>query len=238
MATYNGQEYIYDQLESILNQLAVGDEVIIVDDCSSDNTFKILNGFSDDRIKILKNEVNRGVNSTFERAISLSINPVIFLADQDDIWIDGHIKEMVKCLDEENVNLVTSNFVFIDKLGLFLGDMEDKLNQIQSTQYTQNIKKIFSGSINYFGCCMAFNRSLINMILPIPKFVESHDLWIAMAANLLRSNFHCEKVLLKRRIHGYNVSTVNRNIYKKIISRIYFLISLIIIKQRILKYKF
>jgi hypothetical protein len=88
---------------------------------------------------------------------------------------------------------------------------------------------VFLGQRNYFGCAMAFRKELKNIILPIPAFVESHDLWIALAGNLLHSNLHLEDLTITRRFHGRNVSKNDRPFLKKLRSRWLFLKSLIVL---------
>ena len=72
LASYNGQLFIKKQVKSILDQLKDNDELIIIDDCSTDKTVSTLNEIKDKRIKLYKNEVNLGVNKTFEKSIQLS----------------------------------------------------------------------------------------------------------------------------------------------------------------------
>src|SRR5450759_5141604 len=86
MASYNGSRYIERQLLSILCQLGEADEVILVDDHSSDATLEVVERLSDKRIKIYRNGSNEGVLRTFERAIGLASGDIIFLSDQDDVW--------------------------------------------------------------------------------------------------------------------------------------------------------
>ena len=91
MAVYNGEQFLKEQIESILSQLSAKDELIIVDDCSSDNSTGEIESFNDNRIKLLRNKNNLGHVKTFERAVLESKNLNILFADQDDIWADGHV---------------------------------------------------------------------------------------------------------------------------------------------------
>jgi glycosyltransferase involved in cell wall biosynthesis len=237
IATYNGENYIKDQLDSIFPQLNTEDEIIIVDDCSIDLTYSILESYNDSRLILFQNPINRGVNFSFEKAISLANGDFIFLSDQDDIWELGHVSELTAYLTNFGVSLVTCNFRLIDKYNQRLGDMKYPLKEKDSMRTFKNVLNIFKGTSYYYGCCMGFNKSLKSFILPFPKFLESHDLWISTCSNLLRSNFHYEKVLVNRRIHGLNVSVVNRNFIKKVISRIIFFMSLLVFFSRLIKNK-
>ena len=112
MATYNGEQFIEKQVLSILSQLSKIDELIIVDDCSSDNTINILKDINDSRIKIHKNHENMGHVLSFCKSVSFAKNKYIFLSDQDDIWI---VNLMIQNIVEDDSILLTSNFKWIDE---------------------------------------------------------------------------------------------------------------------------
>ena len=88
MATYNGEKYIREQIDSILPQLSDSDELVISDDGSSDSTIDIIQGYNDRRIRLYHN-TRHGVTWNFENALRQSRGDVIFLADQDDVWKPG-----------------------------------------------------------------------------------------------------------------------------------------------------
>lgn len=227
MASYNGGKYILEQLESILQQLDENDEIIIVDDCSTDNTLEIIRSLNDKRISVFFNEKNKGHVFSFSRAISLSTKELIFMSDQDDLWIDGRVVLMKNKLLNSDAMLLSSNSDFIDFNGAEIDFEIVGVKSTSSEKYLRNIFDIFIGKPNYYGCAMGFKRELLKLILPIPNFVESHDLWIAMAANIVESNLHCDESTLKRRVHGGNASIGSRKLYLKLFSRIIFLRSII-----------
>lgn len=236
LASYNGALFIEKQIQSVLNQLSQEDELILVDDCSTDNTLQIVISINDSRIRIYPNNSNKGCIKAFEQAISLANNEIIFMCDQDDIWLEGRINLMKKCLVEQQVLLVSSNMNFIDEIGNEVKNYTiDGVKEAQSKKFIQNIMDIFKGKTNYFGCAMAFKKELNNIILPFPKYVESHDLWIAMAANIIKSNYHCDDITLSRRIHGNNLSVINRKLSEKLWSRVIFAISFVHILIRKIK---
>lgn len=237
MATYNGEKFIKEQIESILIQLGGNDELIIVDDCSQDHTLQIINDFNDKRIQLYRNEVNRGHVYTFSKAVSLSKNQYIFFADQDDIWVQGRLKKMKDSLIKTGVNVLSSNFDLLLNDGAYKQADEWRLYNRDSSLYLKNILNIFMGKRSYLGCAMAFCRDINNIVFPIPRYVESHDLWLAIAANLTRSNLHMEEVTIVRRIHGNNTSGPNRNFMLKIRARIIFLVSLFHLTLRIFRSK-
>ncbi len=227
LASYNGANFIKFQLESIIEQLDRDDEIIIVDDCSKDNTLDIIKSIGDNRIKIYQNEINRGHVYSFSRAIELASKKIIFMSDQDDIWKNNRVILMKEKLLNSSALLLTSNSEFINSVGNKIDFKIDGVDEISSNKYLNNIIDIFRGKTNYYGCAMAFKSEFKKIILPMPNYVESHDLWIAMAANLIKSNVHSNDITLERRIHGSNASVVNRKLIFKIKSRIVFLKSFI-----------
>lgn len=227
MASYNGDEYIKEQIASILPQLSDGDELIIVDDCSTDNTLKVIRSFNSNKIRLYGNEENKGHVVTFERALSLANNKYIFLADQDDIWKPKRLNIMKKALQSSSDSVLTSNFDFLsDRKGIKV-KKEYLIKESGSRNYLKNIIGIFLGSRHYYGSVMAFKREMLKLILPIPSFVESHDIWIAIAANLFQTNIHINEKTLIRRIHGNNVTQYDRSLIEKLKSRVFFMRSIV-----------
>lgn len=233
VATYNGAKYLREQLDSIVLQLNENDEVIIVDDCSSDGTVELIKSYKDNRIRLYVNNENRGVNYSFEKAISLSEGDYIFLSDQDDIWITGRLNLMLSVLEQSGTLLLSSNFTSIGTESKPFEGYSNCVTSTRSKDYVSNIKDIYIGKLNYFGCTMAFSKKLKDVILPFPSYLESHDLWIAIAANLAYSNIHLDDITLLHRVHGNNVSIAKRPLYKKIWSRVLFSVSVIHLLKRI-----
>jgi glycosyltransferase involved in cell wall biosynthesis len=234
ICTYNGEAYIDEQIVSILSQISLYDEVIVIDDCSSDSTVNLIENYCDARIKIIVNQYNLGPVKSFEKALQLAKNNLIFLSDQDDIWKGGRYELMKMTLLNSDALLLTSKSDFIGKKNEFINFQIDGVFENESNNYKRNIFDIFVGKTNYYGCCMILKREIINTILPIPSFVESHDLWIAMCANMLKKNIHIEESTLYRRIHGNNASVISRSIIKKVYSRFVFVLQVFVIYKRLM----
>lgn len=226
IATYNGRCFLKDQLNSILSEICANDEVVVVDDCSSDDTVDYIKSFNDQRIRIFKNTKNVGVNGTFELALKLCRGEFIFLADQDDVWLPGRVDRMLAALRTCSCDLVTTNFMVFGEVSA-----QKKIHpllDLDSGKNIVNIYRILTGTANYYGCAMAFRRNLIRRLLPFPCAIESHDLWIAMVANVGGSNIHQEIPSLARRIHGNNLSVVSRPLLQKLCSRLIFVFHLFV----------
>lgn len=231
MATYNGEKYVSRQLRSILEQMTDTDEVIVVDDCSTDGTVETVKRLGDHRITVYVNDRNRREVFSFGRAMSLAKNDFLFLSDQDDIWIPGRVSLMQQCLIESGASVVTTNFEWINANEEPIHVSYDGVKSLDSKKYFKNIVDIFVGKTNYFGCAMALRREFAHKVVPIPSFVESHDLWIALASNLAGSNVHLdEKTFLKRKHTSNATSTVStRNLYRKLRSRVVFAMSILVL---------
>lgn len=236
MATYNGSRFVREQLESILIQLDEDDEVVIVDDCSSDDTIQIIEKFGDPRIKVFRNERNLGVNGNFAKAIGLATGEFIFMSDQDDVWTGGRLAYMCEPFASPTVNMVATNYSLIDAEGNALpGSLAPNLERGFDAKPLANLLGIFLGTRNYFGCAMGFRASLREIILPYPRWIECHDIWIAMIGILDRSLVHMPGVTLLHRVHGTNASIVRRNLAAKLMGRVYLAHQFIVAERRIAK---
>jgi len=215
LATYNGERFIAEQLRSIIAQLDEDSEVIISDNGSTDRTLEIINSFNDRRIVILYCS-HRSLISNFENALNRVTGDIIFLSDQDDVWLDNKVqiaKEYLKKYDlimtdckivDENLNVLHESFYAIKNAGKGL------------------IKNLVSNT--YHGCSMAFKKELLKLLLPFPKNIPMHDIWIGFVGELFFSScFIPDKLLLHRR-HYTNASTSTKpsqyNFYQKLLFRI------------------
>lgn len=230
MATYNGEKYLAEQIDSIICQTYKNWNLLIRDDGSSDNTFKILKEYEkkDDRIKIIKDKKgNLGIAKNFEELLKISSSELIMFSDQDDVWKKDKIKIMLKYVG--NSDLIISDAIVTN----------EKLECISESLFylvkSKNgiIKNVIKNT--YYGCCMLFKRKILEEVLPIPNNKEiGHDLWIGLISEkYYKVKFIDEKLIYFRR-HSNNVTTINkskRNIRKKIIGRY------IILKELFRRYK-
>lgn len=235
IATYNGANYIREQVDSILSQIGAADEIVVCDDQSSDDTISILAAYNDPRIRIHRNEVRLRHVRNFEKAMSLSRGDYIFLSDQDDIWVPGRVQVMMSKLNEDpSLNLVASNFDLIDGEGKVIGEFRN-LGAAKKARLAQ-IGSIFLGRAPYFGCTFLLRRDLLKSCLPIPKGIESHDIWFALVASSTGSVLNLQVPTLLHRVHGGNVSVAKRRALPVVLrSRARFLWALV---SRLISFKF
>ena len=124
VCTFNGEKYISEQLNSIINQTLAVNEIIICDDQSSDSTIEIINSFIEKYptlIKLYQNKINLNVNKNFEKAITLSTGDYIFLSDQDDVWEKNSQNELSKAIFIDRKEMVISNIEASKVYQAFIG---------------------------------------------------------------------------------------------------------------------
>ena len=200
MATYNGESFLSQQIESILPQLGNHDELIICDDGSSDSTLKIIESFSDPRIRLYRNRFRNHILN-FEFALNKAKGDFIFLSDQDDVWFPDKVKTMLSHLKSRD--LVCHNSILTDKdlnhpgdRTFFNDDPEKKTGFIKNLWHNQ-----------YVGCCLAFNRKILSKALPFPKGLITHDTWIGLVSELAGHPKFISEPLIYFRRHGANASS-------------------------------
>lgn len=217
--TYNGEKFIRDQLDSILVQLTKDDEVIISDDSSTDNTIKIIESYRDSRIKVFKS--NRFYSPIFnlENALKNSSGDYIFLSDQDDIWLKNKVSIMIKEL--QSYDLVISDAIIINKKGLIKEDSFFKQSKKRHGLFNNLIKN------NYLGCTMAFKSNFKSIILPFPKNIPMHDIWIGNIISLKGKTKFIDDKLIKYRRHGNNASPTTEKSSLQLTYRIFYRIRLV-----------
>lgn len=235
MATYNGEFYIKQQIDSILSQLSDDDELIVSDDGSTDNTLNIILAYNDSRIIIFNHEKNSHlkkskfgrnfiyVKDNFENAIRHAKGDVIFLTDQDDIWMKNKVATCLTLLNE--CDCVVHNYTIIDKDNKIIKNIEFKKKPIHRTVMMNCVDNHFRG------CCMAFKASFLKYVLPIPKNVIGHDYWIGTIIShygkirydmkpLIQSRWYPESVSAKRKTSLWYKLEFRITLYIETIKRI------------------
>ena len=196
MATCNGERYIDEQLESILAQLGAEDEIIICDDGSTDATLHKIRRFADPRIRVIESK-HAGISNAFDRALSLASGQYLFLADQDDVWLPGRLAEMCDALATHI--LVVTDCAVVDSGGNMM--YESYFALLGSGPGL--LRNLLRNS--YLGCCMAFRRELLKVVLPIPRDVP-HDYWIGMLSETVAEPYFLRRKLLLYRRHASTAS--------------------------------
>ena len=215
LPTYNGEKYLREQLDSILNQTYKNIRIIISDDCSKDSTSEILKQYKekDERIEIYIQENNLGVVKNIEFLLKKVENPLYMLADQDDVWINNKIEKSVKKMEQEDADLVFGDLEVVDQN---LKTMYHSFGDFMLLNRKIN-KYINSYKVNYLyncvtGCTILSKKKFIDKILPLPinsKYVI-HDYWIGLVVSLNGKLAYMPEKYIKYRQHGNNQVGTNK----------------------------
>ena len=193
IATYNGEKYIRQQIESIVCQLSPTDEIVISDDGSTDKTLAIVKAIGDKRIRIIKGPRKHSPTFNFEYALKAAKGDYIFLADQDDVWKPNKVEVCMKWL-QKYYCVVSDAEVTDSSLNTLFPSLYRLLGVRQGKLYNTLWKN------GYTGCCMAFRRNVLEVSLPFPKNIPMHDIWIGnVAAYKYNVKFISDKLIFFRR---------------------------------------
>lgn len=226
MATYNGSRYLREQLESILSQLLPEDELIISDDHSTDDTRSIIASYEDTRIRLITNPGKRGHVQNFAHAMTHATGEFIALSDQDDIWVENRLERMLGQLHlMPCYSLVIGDFTEFGRV-----QNRSTLRRLGPSPRTGLVPlyRLFVGQARYPGSAFMFRRELVRFVLPIPEYIEAHDLWIAMNACVHGKVSHLAETTLMRRLHGHNLTPLRRRrLWVVFKSRVFYLLGLL-----------
>lgn len=200
IATYNGEKFITKQFDSILSQILLPDEIIVVDDASSDNTIKILNAYALQYpiIKIFTNEENLGATKTFERAVNLCTGEFIILSDQDDIWFKNKIEALVANIG--NATLIHHDAKLIDDNDQIIGN--SLLEFIDYHHIPNFFTRLMKEGIH--GCCLMMKRDVALAAREIPSGFIFHDFFYNLTAAALGEIKTLTQPLMSYRLHNNN----------------------------------
>jgi len=214
VATYNGERFLQAQLDSILACLRAGDELIVVDDCSTDRTREIIAAVRWPNLVVLRNSVNRGVRATFEIGLRRARGEIVFLSDQDDLWVPGKRDALVAEFEKDpRCTVVVSDALVIDGDGRVIEP---------SFMHTRGEFRegFFSNFVRnrFLGCAMALRRSVVQVALPIPKVAPMHDIWLGLVGTRMGTVRYLDRPYLQYRRHGGNLSPATRRGWARVIA--------------------
>jgi len=198
MSTYNGEKYLKRQMDTILEQLEQDDELVISDDSSDDGTLKIIKSYSDKRIRLFENNHFKSPVFNLELALKQAKGDSVFLADQDDVWLPGRVQKVKERLQDND--LVVCNAFIVDQNEKVIHESYFSWKG-SGPGFWENLKKN-----SFLGCSMAFNRKILNAVLPFPGKVIMHDIWIGLVAESIGKVFFLDEKLILYRRHADNVT--------------------------------
>lgn len=211
VATYNGEKYIRQQLESILQQTHNDFRVLVRDDGSSDNTVKIIKEISvkDPRVYLIEDGlVSNGVGENFKKLLSHCSSEYVFLADQDDVWYQNKIEQMLAFAEKHFLNhspcIAYSPGDIVDDSLHKTGSITDKQLSIVS------IKDMLYSNGGVQGCAMVINKALYTRSLRYDFFWHMHDQVLSLYATVFGSIFYLSETSFMYRQHNNNVKGFNK----------------------------
>lgn len=210
IATYNGEKYLRQQLDSILAQIGKEDEVVISDDSSTDGTLSLIASYHDSRIRLLHHDSSTITTTfpldkpthNFENALMHARGDILFLADQDDVWLPGKVSKMLHAL--EDADMAMHDCIIVDTE---LKELSPSFFGIMNTT-TNAWHNALKSTV--LGCCMTMRRCVAESALPFPKTQIAHDLWLAMVADRKFRFTLVREPLLMYRKHGRSMTTAGR----------------------------
>lgn len=221
MATYNGERYLAEQLDSILSQTYPIHEIIISDDCSTDSTKLLIEKYAEQYpfIHTYYNNINIGFKKNFDKACTYATGEYVALCDQDDIWLPNHIEILIDLAKKSGVGLVCGNSLIVDSNNQSLGytlEQAKRLDYVPKNS-VQKAYHIFYYTGCYQGASMLMKAEFLRQALPIPDNVLFHDVWLSTLACLFCGFEYTSTVITRYRQHGNNVTTnVLPSLYKEL----------------------
>jgi len=215
LASYNGEKFISDQLDSLLAQTYTNWKLFIRDDGSTDKTVSIINKYiaKDNRISLVNDDKkNLGSCQNFATLLNIVCSQFqyIMFCDQDDFWLPfkiettlAEMKQVEKQQQKKIPVLVYTNFKYV----------YNDLNTIPSRKNfeTTKVSKLRFAHLlaqnPAYGCTMMLNKQLADIVNPIPVQAENHDYWVALVASALGKIHYINKPTILYRQHNNNIST-------------------------------
>ena len=221
LSCYNGAKYLKEQLLSISNQDVLPDEIVIIDDCSVDDTLYIIEDFKQRQTEIdvilVKHETNCGYRKSFFEAIKLTTGDVVFCCDQDDIWHKNKISRSLKLLQRnEKILVLNTNYVLIDSNG----KKKKEYSFLSRNRLFHNIDIVNIGLdsvLRYnvsMGCTICFKSYIRNIICDyfdmLMKVELPHDWVINIIGAIKNGTYYSKERLMQYRIHDKNTIGLKR----------------------------
>lgn len=198
LCTYNGEKYIKEQINSLLNQTYSSVEILVIDDCSTDGTVEILEKYAqENKIILHKNTSNKGVNKNFYYGFALAKGDFIAPCDQDDVWLAHKITAMTEAIKDND--LIYCNSALMTENGALTGEiMSDRVFFMKKSDCTT-----FAYSNCIAGHASLFKKTLLNDCYPFYEKGELYyDYWVAFTAACVGKIDYIQEPLVYFRRHN------------------------------------
>ena len=202
LATFNGDKWIGEQLASIAEQTLTPDELIVSDDASQDDTLEMVRRFAASApfpVTVLDNADNVGFARNFERALAKCSGDLVFLADQDDVWLPQKIATVAKEM-QSGAPLALHNAICVDAANV--AHDPDLFGRLRLLKLTPDwaVK----------GCCTAITGAVVAAALPVPDG-KPHDTWLHAVARAIGEPVFIDAPLIRYRLHPEHTSVTRLN---------------------------
>lgn len=215
MATYNGQKFIVEQLDSIVNQSRKPDEIVICDDCSTDKTCAIINEYAkrypEIDIRLTINKENLGFAKNFLKSVGLTKGDIVFFSDQDDIWHKDKVKRMTEPFETNSqigaILCKSPKFESERDLDCLKSLYEDKGICLRAYNFKRMCRTLTCGGLN-----LAIRREIVIKYAPFLIHNEvAHDIPMGLILSSMQQLYFMDENLVFHRIHNNNVSKASKS---------------------------
>lgn len=218
LTTYNGSKFIIELLDSIKNQTRKPDEVIIVDDVSTDDTASIVKEYIEKYAlknwHIIINDNNIGWKKNFRKAISLCTGEIIMFCDQDDIWHEDKVDVMCNIIEQnKDIKVLISNYVLLSQGNKNIKVPRDTERDDGTLEEIKGYKKI--GTISRPGCTFALKKEIADLMLKYDNVLCAHDHVVYNLGLVNGSLYIINRQLIDFRRHTNNASTSKKRFGKE-----------------------
>ena len=195
VCTYNGADFIIEQLQSIITQTIKVDKISIYDDQSTDDTIAIIKKFimrlpseNETTIDLQRNSSNLGYVGNFSKGVAEATEEILFFCDQDDIWETNKVEVLLEKFNESQIDMAFSDGILIDEKGSKIGNStvlrHYNLDAVKIDEFNILPLKFLVKRNFVNGAAMAIRREAAQHALPIPCEVP-HDYWFALWADVV-----------------------------------------------------
>lgn len=212
MATYNGERYIAQQIDSLLKQNFQSFRLVIRDDGSTDNTRQVIGAYAaryPDRISVCPDHHNLGVIGNFSALLEKSQAPYVMLCDQDDVWLPEKIANTLEAFKPLEANygaqtplLLHTDLVVVDESMAVIAPSFLTQSHLQTGH---DFGRLLVKN-NVTGCTSILNRALIRRAVPIPPQSLMHDWWLALVGAAFGQVSYLPRREILYRQHAANVA--------------------------------
>ncbi len=200
MATYNGERFLPEMLESIAAQTRPPDELVVRDDGSADGTVGILEAFArraSFRVHVIAGDERLGYAQNFVAASSECSGDLVFFADQDDSWRPAKLEAVARRVDASRSLAVFHDFAL----------QSDDGTELAPSYYALLAERGFGPAVAIKGCSMAVTRPFLDTWgWPPASTTVSHDFWVALISSAFDQRVNLEEILIDHRLHADNTS--------------------------------